>query len=293
MCSQPHIAGAARRCYGRGGRAIHMPFHESLFYEEPPAGAGKPLLLLHGLGAHSYTWRHLRPAIPGDYKPYFIDLKGFGQAKKPDDEQYSPHDQAALVCGLIDTLGPAPVTIVGHSMGGAVALITALRLLDAGKPPARLVLIGAVSYPVAAFRLVSNPVVKLLLPAVALLPAKLLIRAGLKKAFFDDAKITPDMVEAYAAPLAAPGGKAALRKAGTMLFPPDLAALGTRYPEIAAPTLLLWGRQDELIGLGDGQKLEAALPNAALEIVESCGHIPHEERPTEAVPKIAAFLAAA
>ena len=234
-----------------------MPFHESLFYEEPPAGAGKPLLLLHGLGAHSYTWRHLRPAIPGDYKPYFIDLKGFGQAKKPDDEQYSPHDQAALVCGLIDTLGPAPVTIVGHSMGGAVALITALRLLDAGKPPARLVLIGAVSYPVAAFRLVSNPVVKLLLPAVAL------------------------------------GGKAALRKAGTMLFPPDLAALGTRYPEIAAPTLLLWGRQDELIGLGDGQKLEAALPNAALEIVESCGHIPHEERPTEAVPKIAAFLAAA
>ena len=104
---------------------------------------------------------------------------------------------------------------------------------------------------------------------MALLPAKLLIRAGLKKAFFDDAKITPDMVEAYAAPLAAPGGKAALRKAGTMLFPPDLAALGTRYPEIAAPTLLLWGRQDELIGLGDGQKLEAALPNAALEIVEA------------------------
>ena len=103
----------------------------------------------------------------------------------------------------------------------------------------------------------------------------------------------PQSVIVLGAPRFMADGVAALRKAGTMLFPPDLAALGTRYPEIAAPTLLLWGRQDELIGLGDGQKLEAALPNAALEIVESCGHIPHEERPTEAVPQIAAFLAAA
>jgi pimeloyl-ACP methyl ester carboxylesterase len=268
-----------------------MPFHDALFYEEPSAGAGKPLILLHGLGANSYSWRHLRTQIPSVYKPYLVDLKGFGQARKPNDQKYALHDQAALVFGMIETLDLSPVSIIGHSMGGGVALMTALKLLDAGRPLERLVLIAAVSYPVSSFDFLANPLFGLLLSAAApLIPEKFLIRSALEKAYFDPAKVTQDMVDAYAAPLQHPDGKAALRKTATQLFPPDLETLSARYPEIAAKTLLLWGRQDKVIDLANGEKLKAALLNARLEIIESCGHIPHEERPDEAVPKIVAFL---
>src|SRR3954470_5524152 len=86
------------------------------------SGSGKPLLLLHGLGANSYTWRFLKPKIPAGYELFEIDLKGFGKAEKPADGKYSIFDQADLVFALIKSLDLKNVSLVGHSMGGGVAL---------------------------------------------------------------------------------------------------------------------------------------------------------------------------
>jgi pimeloyl-ACP methyl ester carboxylesterase len=268
-----------------------MPFFRELFYEEPPAGTGKPLLMLHGIGASGYSWRHLRPQIPAGYKPYVIDLKGFGQAGKPDDGKYSIHDQAELVFGLIETLGPAPVSLIGHSMGGGIALMTALRLVDAGRTLDGLILIDAVSYPVPAFKFLANPLVNLAaMLAAPLLPPRLLIRFALKRAYFDPGKVTEDQVEAYAAPLKRKDGRDALRTAASQLFPPDLGTVSGRYPQITARTLLLWGREDTIIPPGDGRRLAGALPNARLVEIERSGHIPQEETPEKTVPEIVAFL---
>src|SRR4051812_7783862 len=70
-----------------------------LHYEEH--GTGSPILLLHGFGANTYTWRYIAPALARNHTVIAVDLKGFGQSDKPFDERYSALDQAELLTELI------------------------------------------------------------------------------------------------------------------------------------------------------------------------------------------------
>lgn len=73
-------------------------------------------------------------------------------------------------------------------------------------------------------------------------------------------------------------------------MPSDIEETTRRYPEITVPTLIIWGRYDEVVPLKVGEKLHAAIPNSALEIIENCGHIPQEEKPAETIEKLLIFL---
>jgi pimeloyl-ACP methyl ester carboxylesterase len=269
-----------------------MPFFRELFYEEPSAGAGKPLFLLHGFGANGYLWRFLKPKIPPGYRTYVVDLKGFGRARKPNDGKYSARDQADLVLDLVRTLGLSSVSLVGHSMGGGVALMAALKLLDDGRTLDRLVLIDPVSLPVPRFDFLKSRFVHgaaALLSPLAFWPGPL-VRLALRVAYCEPDKVTDDQVEAYAAPLRQLAARRALVSAGNQLFAEDLGELSRRYAEITAPTLLVWGQEDPVIPLSVGRELERLMPNARLLDIKRSGHIPIEESPDETDPPIVAFL---
>src|SRR5713101_9254586 len=75
--------------------AAESPSDLTLHYEM--AGRGKPILLLHGLGANTHSWRHIVGALAPSYQIICLDLKGFGASPKPLDTAYSIYDQAALV----------------------------------------------------------------------------------------------------------------------------------------------------------------------------------------------------
>src|SRR5262245_52471382 len=96
---------------GNGQVKLHYEIH----------GAGKPVIFLHGFGASTYSWRHLIPSLKTHFKLIMIDLKGFGQSPKPNDNNYSAHDQANLICQFIIQEDLRNVTLVGHSYGGGVA----------------------------------------------------------------------------------------------------------------------------------------------------------------------------
>ena len=96
----------------------------NLYYEEQ--GKGPPVLLLHGFGASTFTWRHVAPDLAETHRVIAVDLKGFGQSDKPFDERYSVSDQAELLAQLIEDKDLRDLTIVGHSFGGGVALRLAL-----------------------------------------------------------------------------------------------------------------------------------------------------------------------
>jgi pimeloyl-ACP methyl ester carboxylesterase len=256
-------------------------------------GSGEPILFIHGLGASLFSWRHLVPALGENARLILLDLKGFGKSPKPADGEYSIYDQARLVHNFIVEGNLTNLTLVGHSYGGGVALVTSLSLL-AETPPRlrRLVLIDSVGYkqPLPFFvKLLRTPLLGR--SVVAAVPRKLQVLSILKLAYHDDAKITPAAVEAYAQPLDSPGGRQALRETAKSMIPPDMDVLTRQYGRITVPTFILWGKQDRIVPLSVGMRLKQDIPNSTLRVIEQCGHIPHEEQPEKALAEIQAFLA--
>jgi pimeloyl-ACP methyl ester carboxylesterase len=260
-----------------------------LYYRDE--GSGKPILLIHGFGASTFTWRRVAPALAENHRVIAVDLKGFGQSDKPFDSRYSVYDQAALLAELIESKDLRDLTLVGHSFGGGVALLLALEANQrlAGRI-SRLVLLDSIAYPQnipVFFRMLDVPLVSQL--GVRMVPPSVQTRVALKIAYFDDSKITPEEVEAYAAPLKTAAGKHAIIHSARQIVPEDIATLSERYKTIALPTLIMWCDHDRIVPLEVGLKLRRTLPNSTLKLVEDCGHMPQEEQPEATLSLIKDF----
>jgi pimeloyl-ACP methyl ester carboxylesterase len=255
-------------------------------------GRGEPVLFLHGFGASTYTWRYIAPALARTHRVISVDFKGSGRSDKPFDDAYGLFDQVALMKRLIARKGLTGVTVVGHSFGGGVALALTLDL-NRTNPGAvkRLVLIDSIAYPQQLplfLQLLQTPVLAHL-GVYAVLP-EIESYKGLLAAYYDPAKITPEAVRVYAAPLYEPGGRYALIKTAQEIMPPHLPVLIARYPTIRQPALLIWCAEDSIVPLWVGRRLARALPNARLSVLSQCRHAPHEEVPAPTLALMRAFL---
>lgn len=258
-------------------------------------GSGPPLVLLHGFGASRFTWRRWVPALAHRHTLYLVDLKGCGDSDKPADGAYGPHDQAELVHRLLVEEDLRDVTLLGHSLGGGIALLVALRLQDAGEEDRlrRLVLLSATAYAQGLPRYIGlasrlPEIVGRL--AVHLVPARWLVRRILDEIVHDPDRVTEDEVDGYAAPFADRACRRALVDSARHLVPSDLDELVRRYPRIHTPALLVWGRQDPVVPAWVGERLARDLPTARLVLLDRCGHLPMEECPAEALESVVDFL---
>lgn len=261
-----------------------------LFFEEK--GKGSPVLLIHGFGASTYTWRKVAPPLANTHRVIAVDLKGFGQSDKPFDERYSVFDQAALLKQLILDQDLRDLTLVGHSFGGGVALVLALDEDPRLKGRiSKLVLLDTIAYaqdiPVF-FRMLDMPVFSHL--GVRMVPPVVQTRIALRIAYLDNSKIDDEEVETYAAPLRTAAGKHAIIHSARQIVPEDLAEISERYESITMPTLLAWCDYDRIVPLQVGLKLQRTLPNSSLKIIEGCGHMPQEEQPEATLDLIQGFL---
>jgi pimeloyl-ACP methyl ester carboxylesterase len=261
-----------------------------LFYEE--AGRGSPVLLIHGFGTSSYTWRHIAPELALNHTVIAVDLKGFGQSDKPFDARYSVSDQAELLAQFIEDHDLHGLTIVGHSFGGGVALRLALdhdkRLEGRIK---RLVLLDSIAYPQhipVFFRLLDMPIVSQF--GVRMVPPIVQTRVALRIAYYDDNKIDPEEVETYAAPLRTAAGKHAIIYSARQIVPQDLEAIAESYKSITLPTLIVWCDHDRIVPLEVGLKLRRTLSNSSLRLVQECGHMPQEEQPETTLKLLEGFI---
>jgi len=262
-----------------------------LFYEEK--GQGSPVLLVHGFGASTYTWRNIAPALAQTNRVIAVDLKGFGQSDKPFDERYSVFDQAELLKQLIIDNNLRDLALVGHSYGGGVALVLALDedpRLD-GRI-SKLVLLDTIAYPQdipVFFRMLDVPLFSHL--GVRMVPPSVQTRIALRIAYLDNSKIDEEEVEMYAAPLRTAAGKHAIIHSARQIMPERLEEISARYASITMPTLIGWCDYDRIVPLDVGLKLRRTLPNAQLKIIEGCGHMPQEEQPEATLSVIQGFLA--
>jgi pimeloyl-ACP methyl ester carboxylesterase len=292
------LALALGSCGLSAGDAVEGPYARlgppdapvKLYYREE--GKGPPLLLIHGFGASTFTWRFVAPELARSHRVIAVDLKGFGQSDKPFDGRYSVYDQAELLAQLIEDKDLRDLTLVGHSFGGGVALLLALEAnqrLD-GRIT-RLVLLDSIAYPQnipVFFRLLDVPLVSQL--GVRMVPPLVQTRVALQIAYFDDSKIDPEEVELYAAPLKTAAGKHAIIHSARQIVPEDIAELSERYKTIELPTLILWCDHDRIVPLEVGIKLRRTLPNSTLRLVEECGHMPQEEQPASTLALIKGFI---
>jgi pimeloyl-ACP methyl ester carboxylesterase len=264
----------------------------SIHYEEQ--GQGQPLILLHGYGASTYSWRHVLPYFSRSYRVIAIDLKGFGLSDKPTDSDYSVPEQSRMVYEFIRIHRLENVILAGHSLGGAVSLLTCLMQSDQGAHAiSKLILIDTASYKQDLplfISILTVPIINEL--SLSLTSSNFKSRMILRKAFFDPSKITNEMVTTYGANLSLPGASQALIKTAKQMVPSNLDEISERYKSIDIPVLLIWGEKDEIVPLEVGRKLAGNIRNSRLVVVPNCGHVPQEECPNQAIEAMEKFLSA-
>ena len=263
----------------------------TLYAEE--AGRGPPVLLIHGLGCSSFTWRKLIPALARTHRVIAIDLKGFGRSAKPEDTGYAAEDQAALVAAFIKEKNLEGVTLVGHSFGGTVALRTAIRPdMQRHGLLARIVVIGAPALPGSVplhMDLVRLPAVP---DAIAeQLSPEIMARFLLNTAIRDDDAFSADVVEGYAAPYRDKGAVGAfLATARSIVSESDERKIAALYRTLPQQSLVIWCRKDPIVPLRSGKRLSKTLPRSRLALLDGCHHLPQEEKPEELLRVIQSFL---
>jgi pimeloyl-ACP methyl ester carboxylesterase len=278
----PHI--------GLGMNTHHVSASTTLYREV--YGDGDPILCLHGLGASMFTWRHFITPFSQKNKLILVDFKGSGKSPKPFDRRYSIDDKAEDIYNLIIAENLTNLTLVGNSLGGGVALLVAIRLAqeDANRL-SKLILIdsaGDKKHVPSHLKLIRSILGALIL---YLIPSKLASSMTLRVCYYDRKKITSEQIEAYSAPFENPGARYALLQTAKQCIPSNFDDIVAKLPTLKVPTLILWGREDQVIPLIVGQFLHQLIPNSTLEVIEKCGHVPHEERPDETVALISRFLA--
>jgi pimeloyl-ACP methyl ester carboxylesterase len=272
----------------RAGLTPHFETIEGLRVRYVRGGAGSPVILVHGLASSIYTWRHVWSALAADHDVVALDLPGFGGSEQPRD--LSAEVLPRVVRGLADRLGIRRAALVGHSLGGCVAVMLAAEEQDR---ITRLALLDPAGFNLAPadlpwlLRVAGSPAGRVL----EVLPARrALVRLGLRQVFHDDSKLGPEDVEEYWAPLARPRALAATRsllRSGAGVTAERFHSLAAR---VAAPTLLVWGRQDAWIPMTWAERFTRAIPSARLEILDACGHMPQEEQPETLAGLLREFL---
>ena len=260
-----------------GGQLVHVE----------QAGEGEPVLLIHGFGASTYSWRKVMPGLAKSYRVLAIDLNGFGYTQRPRSaESYTREGQARLILGVLDKLGIRSAHFVGHSYGGAITLWTASRHPERVRSMI-LVDSAAPTYPEdRRSRLASlRPVSSLFVRSLALRPR--MVRRSLRASLYDDSLVTPELVSAYLDRLRIEG----ITDAFYGLTAPSRSKPETvDLTKIDIPALLVWGEEDTLVRVEDGRAEAARMPRARFVALEKTGHMPMEERPEELLRLMLEFL---
>jgi pimeloyl-ACP methyl ester carboxylesterase len=223
-------------------------------------GAGEPVVLVHGLAGSALWWTRTIPALAPRHRPYLVDLPGFGEMRRHPGG-FVLAEAAAWLAMWMEAVGLRSADVVGHSMGGYIALRLAAQRPDLVR---RLVLVAPAGVPPG--RSITNYLGPLLTALRSLSPAFL-------------ALVLRDALRA---------GPVTLWRAARDLLAED-ARLD--FESVTIPTLLVWGEKDPLVPPTVGRLMREKIPNSQLVILPGAGHMPMFERPEELNRVLLDFLA--
>lgn len=253
-------------------------------------GSGPAIVLIHGFGGSTFSWRHVVTPLAATHRVVALDLPGFGFSERRPIWPLTLEQHARRVARLMEELGIERASVVGHSMGGGVAARLAATF------PAmveRLVLLASIDPGEQRWLRGSRALGPVLLAARLGLEVPAITRAacrpGLRSLVWDPSFMTEEVIRGYCDPLMLPGTGACLRKLGgdMRLEPPvDVSS-------IAALTLVISGEADRGIPPGVGERIAAAIPGSRHVVVPETGHLVAEEQPSAFLAHLREFLSEA
>jgi pimeloyl-ACP methyl ester carboxylesterase len=258
------------------------------------SGDGPLLVLLHGIASTADTWAPVATGLAASHTVLAPDLLGHGSSAKPRGD-YSLGAYASGVRDLITALGHERATVVGHSLGGGIAMQFAYQFPERVE---RLVLIssgglGREVHPILrASTLPGSEIVLALLGrrwlrttggAVGATLGRLGLRAGEDLAGV--AAGIASLGDADARGAFVHTARAAIDPGGQRVSATDRLYLAAHLP-----TLIVWGERDPIIPAAHGEAAHAAIPGSRLEIFAGAGHFPHREQPVRFVSLVEDFM---
>lgn len=246
---------------------------------------GPAVLLLHGFGSSLHTWDAWATTLEPTHRVVRLDLPGAGLTGEDPTDDYSDARSIRVLASLLDTLGIARASVVGNSLGGRIAWYFALRHPERVD---RLVLVSPDGFASTGFEYGKAPEIPGFVSLMRYVLPRPLVKASLAPAYADRTRLTDATVDRYEAMLLAPGVRTALLSRLRQSILQDPVPL---LPQIAAPTLLVWGTQDSLIPFSNAAEYLRLLPNARLDSLPGVGHLPQEEAPERGLQQVLPFLA--
>jgi pimeloyl-ACP methyl ester carboxylesterase len=254
------------------------------------AGAGDPVLLMHGLGATKVSFLPTVAALAGGFRTIAVDLPGFGDSVKPLRAAYDPAYFARSMVALLDALELERAHLVGNSMGGRVAIEVGLRY------PERVGRIGLLAPSLAWLRgRPWAPLLRLVAPQLGLIqPAPRVVVEKIVDRVVPGATTewTAAGIDEFLRSYLTPRGRAAFYAAARNIYleePHGPNGLWTRLSGLRPDSLFVWGRKDPIVPISFERHVREALPGAQhLEL--DCGHVPQLERPKETHEALSRFL---
>jgi pimeloyl-ACP methyl ester carboxylesterase len=270
----------------RGGEVDGLALHYMV------AGRGPAVVLLHGLGGFAQSWRQTIDALAPRATVFALDLPGFGRSAKPR-TTYQLGYFASALHAFLGAMGLSQASLVGHSLGGSVAVNFALT------HPTRVERLALVAGLVPGFsfrmslgyRLIALPVVG---EALALCGSAPLYKAAIARCFYAPQPAEVDfLIEHDYRVRTGPEARAAWLATARHIradFVDRRADYRRALATLDLPTLLVHGRQDPAVAPRHAGEAASAFPRAALRWVDDCGHFPHLEHPQAVNAWLAEFL---
>jgi 2-hydroxy-6-oxonona-2,4-dienedioate hydrolase len=244
----------------------------------------KHILFIHGLGSSADRWLDIPDALSMYYHTIAVDLIGFGRSDKPTDLNYTIEKFSEFLLEFIEKIrlngDHRKITLVGHSLGGYIAVEFAIRNMALIE---KLVLLDS-----SGFLKGPTPLLKQYLNA-AKHPSYDNVRSVFEQMVSQPWKVLPAVINTFITMIKSPGGKYPFESAyqNSTTTQIDLSRLKS-IEDI--PTLIIWGSDDNLIPLEHSEPFKQAFKNYRVEIIKDAGHAPFVEKPAIICEILHSFL---
>jgi len=241
-------------------------------------GRGEPVLLVHGILAHSFIWRDVIPKLAERHEVVAVDLLGCGDSTMPMRLSLSLQSQADYLAELVQWLGLGKVHFVGHEVGGGIGQAMAVRH---PKNVRSLTLVNSVAqnlWPVW-------PVTGLQLPFLKYLVLSSL-DAGLfewtvRRSLQNRDKVTDDLMMEFYRPLQTLIGRRTLLHFANCLHSADLTRIELDLKKLSLPVHVVWGAADRYLPTQTPDALRAIFPAGSFHRIENAGHLVPIDEPVK------------